>query len=206
MSSQIISLLREQRALQSVVQQLESVQRTSIRIVPTVSGSPQALPLGCSRLGGRPDLPKGLPWPLSKLELPSWLAPSALNIPVDSHGFFTLPFVAQIRMDDLMPYDSDRLLPAAGIIYFFYAGSDYDSESDNASYWRVLWIEETNELENAAPPVPLLESALYRSCTVSFQNETTLPHVETCWIGAQKNEHAKIVLNREQWHAYADSL
>ena len=52
-------------------------------------------------------------------------------------------------MDDLMPYDSDRLLPAAGIIYFFYAGSDYDSESDNASYWRVLWIEETNELENA---------------------------------------------------------
>ncbi len=60
------------------------------------------LTLGASRLGGEPDLPKDAAWP--------------------EHAGKPLPFLAQIRLEDVTAHDPNGLLPAAGLLSFFGRG------------------------------------------------------------------------------------
>jgi uncharacterized protein YwqG len=59
-------------------------------------------PLGVTRLGGLPDLPPGMAWPV-----------------VDG---VLLEFVGQFRLADLAPYDAEERLPPTGMLYFFFDG------------------------------------------------------------------------------------
>lgn len=56
--------------------------------------------IGPSRIGGDPDLPAMIEWP------------------VDSDGM-PMTFLAQLRLSELVPYDASAVLPAKGILYFF---------------------------------------------------------------------------------------
>jgi len=55
-----------------------------------------------TRLGGLPDLPPGVAWPVVAGVL--------------------LEFVGQFRLADLAPYDVEGLLPQSGMLYFFFDG------------------------------------------------------------------------------------
>src|SRR5262245_22224151 len=65
------------------------------------------LPPGCTKFGGRPDLPQGVQWPL--YPQPSATAPSEIAVPV---------FCAQIRLSDLRDCVVGRELPPAGLLAF----------------------------------------------------------------------------------------
>ncbi len=57
------------------------------------------LALGASRLGGEPDLTPGSAWP--------------------EHNGVPLPFLAQLRLEDVAPHDVHRVLPQSGLLSFF---------------------------------------------------------------------------------------
>ena len=37
-----------------------------------------------------------------------------------TYGDIPLPFIAQLRLADIVPYDLDHVLPSSGMLYFFY--------------------------------------------------------------------------------------
>ncbi len=71
-------------------------------------------PLGTTRLGGLPDLPSGVAWPV-----------------VDG---VLLEFVGQFQLADLAPYDVEGRLPPTGMLYFFFDGllTGYDRPARSA--------------------------------------------------------------------------
>jgi hypothetical protein len=76
----------------------ERALRPAIRIY-TRRVADDALPIGASHLGGEPDLPDGSSWP-------------------HADGF-PMSFVAQLRLDEVAPFDRERELPDAGLLSFF---------------------------------------------------------------------------------------
>jgi Domain of unknown function (DUF1963) len=66
-----------------------------VRLTP-VSADEADLPLGVSRLGGRPDLADDVEWPLGYEDWP-------------------LAFLAQLDLAELRPYDVDGVLPVQGL-------------------------------------------------------------------------------------------
>lgn len=60
------------------------------------------LPVGASKFGGKPDLPKGADWPTYKRERSR-----------------PLPFVFQVNLADVTAFDAEGLLPKKGMLYVF---------------------------------------------------------------------------------------
>jgi Domain of unknown function (DUF1963) len=58
------------------------------------------IPVGGSKFGGRPDVPRGFEWPMAG-DNPCW-------------------FVAQVQLADLRPFDTGFRLPRTGLLSFFY--------------------------------------------------------------------------------------
>ncbi len=68
------------------------------------------LPLGISKFGGCPDLPRDFEWYYFKGESPL----------TDEIKERPLSFLAQINCEEVKKYDLDNRLPNTGILYFFY--------------------------------------------------------------------------------------
>ena len=94
----------------------------------------QQLALGASRFGGLPDLPPNVEWPRRD------------GVPME--------FVAQIRLEDIAPHDSENALPHAGTLLFFYNSqwTTYDQDEDFDAC-RVIHFEGPDSaLLRADPP------------------------------------------------------
>lgn len=210
-----------------VAGQLEQMKRLSIRIDATPTDE-AGLPVGTSKLGGVPDLPPGVAWPLSKLDAPtpspgfSAAHPELAVLPPD--GVIALPFVAQLRLRDLAGLDGAQLLPPSGMLYFFYNDVAFwsDTGPDNGVHdniagdsfgvysfgtpanWRVLyWDGSEAELTRTSAPSQLPPETNYGACSLRFTTEWTLPKVETCFIAAYGSAEGKLVLTPDEWAVYA---
>jgi uncharacterized protein YwqG len=69
----------------------------------------EALPIGSSKIGGRPDMPKDF----------NWFYYEGTDF-TDETKCRPLSFLAQINCEDVKKYDKDNLLPSKGMLYFFY--------------------------------------------------------------------------------------
>jgi uncharacterized protein YwqG len=158
LKEQAITCIR-QSGMPHIANDLISLLRYSIRLnIDTVPE--QSLELGASKIGGTPDLPAGIGWPTSK------------GVP--------LPFYAQIRCADLVPYDQGKVLPHTGWLYFFYdvlSDLSYSARRQNRSdSWRVLYAPlETEKLHRTPAPASLDEWEQYDSCAVTFSSDIMLP-------------------------------
>jgi hypothetical protein len=139
------------------------------------------LPVGASKLGGRPDLPPGVPWP-------AWHEPMA--------------FIAQLNLAEVAPYDVERALPDHGLLSFFYetngeplysAGwglpegtppGDYPAIDERRS-WRVLYHpgDPAACLRHDLPP-GLNEAVRFPACAARFAAEVSLPSVDAPAVAA----------------------
>ena len=70
-----------------------------------------------TKVGGIPDLPPDFEWPYFE-NLRKW--PTSSRHP--------LSFIAQIRLDELIPYNIEHLLPNHGILYFFFDLETYEDQ------------------------------------------------------------------------------
>jgi uncharacterized protein YwqG len=109
-------------------------------------------------LGGLPDLPQEIPWPL-------------LNGVPQS-------FIAQIRLEEIKPLVPNADFPANGMLYFFYDAHQqtYGEKPADRGGWQVIYYggEPGRLVQRSAPPGLPAEGS-YQACTVSLYSEITFP-------------------------------
>lgn len=115
----------------------------------TIPTDESELALGCSKLGGFPDLPVGVPWPF--------------------HGDRPLVFLGQFNAHDFSQFSFCKDLPPEGILYFFLDmdlwAEGYDP-SDRGN-WRVIYhLGPPEELERCVPPEHGPTTAVFIPCRI----------------------------------------
>jgi uncharacterized protein YwqG len=138
------------------------------------------LPVGKSRIGGMPDLPRDTEWP-------DWK---------DEH----LSFIAQVNLSDLPSFEFLEVLPRHGVLSFFYSAQQetWGFDPNDKGSWRVLHLEE-QDLHRRAPPPDLPETSIYKSCGLEFEVSFTLPCIES--------PHVDLDFDHPQWdeiHQYGE--
>jgi uncharacterized protein YwqG len=113
---------------------------------------------GETKFGGTPDLPQGVSWPVSD------------GIP--------LPFIAQINLSTVAPYDMKQVLPQNGHLYFFLDVDAYfDKLSSGKTYQNTYYVfyhsDSLQYLHRSTFPAQLQRR--YHSCEVLCTTEMTLP-------------------------------
>lgn len=175
-----VERLREQikaAGLARVADGLEKLMMASIRITATPAAEGE-LESGSSKLGGTPDLPNGTAWP-------------------ECNGV-SMALLAQLRMQDVAPYDSDARLPQSGMLYFFYEAKDqkWGFDPKHRGHWKVIY-HAGDSLHATSPPDNLPEESRFQECKVTFSNEIALPPWE--WKAV-----TRLNLSEEEWDGYVE--
>jgi len=139
------------------------------------------VPIGASRLGGRPDLKPGFSWP-------SWK-----DRP--------LSFVGQVNLADVARYPFCSRLPPSGLLSFFY---DQDQQTwgfdpkDRGS-WLVHFEPDPSLLERCAPPEGASSPSAFPASTLEPSEVQTLPAVDSQLV-------SDLGLRPEELDAYSQVL
>ena len=177
----------------------------AIRLTATVVEESQLAP-GTSKLGGLPDLPAVQRWP--EVDVPiSALAPTQAGSASARHPQrIPMAFIAQFNMTEVAPYDSERVLPRSGMLYFFLDYEHiFDVEQDEPYRWKVLHYDgDLSALRQASPPPTLPDGERYRARAITFSAEICLPYyfpyerdtIERLGLTTEEQ------LTEEEYHAY----
>lgn len=125
----------------------------SVRVQTTRINDEGLIPVGQSKVGGRPDLPPDVAWP------------TAQRVP-----HLSLPFIAQFRLEDVREHDEEQVLPPSGLLSFF--GDPFTSEE-----WRVLPLPNTSALQRREFPTDIgahEEDGQFFPCAVALVAEINL--------------------------------
>lgn len=143
-----------ERGLDRAVGDVLELARTGWRIRTQAAGD-ETLPTGVSRIGGVPDLPRDVEWPV-------W-------------NGLPLAFIAQIRLEERE--DADSPLPLRGVLSFFYDAEQRTWGFDPADRgsWRVFHFDDPTRLVRREPPRELPPQARYTACCVEFSQLLSLP-------------------------------
>jgi uncharacterized protein YwqG len=118
-------------------------------------------PLGVTRLGGLPDLPPGVEWPV-----------------VDG---VLLEFVGQFRLEDLASYDEEKRLPQSGMLYFFFDGmlTGYDRGEGKDRRAVLTYDGPLDALERRDEPAHNHEYFdIFYPCVLDYETVWMLPPEE----------------------------
>jgi len=125
-------------------------------------------PLGMIRLGGLPDLPPSVAWPV-----------------VDG---VLLEFVGQFRLADLAPYDVESRLPPTGMLYFFFDGmlTGYDRGEGKDRCAVLAYDGPLDALARRAEPAHNYDRfEIFYPCALDYETVWMLPPSEE--IGAEED-------------------
>jgi hypothetical protein len=140
------------------------------------------LPLGSSRLGGKPDLLSGKSWP-------AWRGSP-------------MAFIGQVNLADIAAHDEEGHLPHSGLLSFFCAidgtAAGVMRSLDDPSSWMVSHVDcDPARLVQLPVPPDLPDRLKFTACQVSFSREPTLPSVES-------REILGLGLSKPERRAYID--
>ena len=116
------------------------------------------LPLGCSKMGGQPDLAPGTLWP-------HWRGAP-------------LAFLAQFNLAEVAPYDIEHALPPTGMLSFFYEAEaqPWGYEASDRGAWQVIYQEvSASALVRYALPTEMPQFSRLASQSLRFDAYMTLP-------------------------------
>lgn len=195
----IVEDLKRDKVLGTIADELLALQRLSITLM---TDSPGVINRGVSKLGGLPDFPETISWPTVRLDrnpLRTIHFPENAPMP-DGEGTIVLPFIAQIRLSDVKPFDTEDLLPDKGMLYFFFNGAfypgfdDYYSSSKN---WLVIYHKDESECNNVGkPPLLLPDDFIHDPVGFnSFSKEITIPNTDMGWVEPYARAFRKKVVN-----------
>jgi uncharacterized protein YwqG len=157
LTTKVLAERLKKHKLLKVADRIQAAALSSIAFTAK-KGDEDAMPLGASKLGGRPDLPDGQKWP-------EWKgAPMA--------------FLGQINLKDVARYDVDKLLPSSGLLLFFSDSKDsvfgYDPK-DRDGWSAIFTKERSDKLKRTELPKALDKYHIYPACRAGFRKELTLP-------------------------------
>lgn len=146
----------------------------------------EKLPVGASKLGGRPDLPAGTAWP-------EWKGTP-------------LAFLAQF---DLSRSPGPSLLPTKGLLSFFYVAdqSTWGYDPKHRGSWAVLYFESTDGLAPAVLPDALPKEGRFVECAARRGTRLSLPGYGSAAldeIGLSDAESDRYLDLVARWHAEPD--
>ncbi len=139
-------------------------------------------PVGASRLGGLPDLPPGIQWPVWQGKPQS--------------------FVAQINLSELSEFSERHLLPPQGWLFFFYDSARSTSglyRSERESFKVIYTTEPVHEMESRPAPDGLGQVALFHPVFLSFSVGNSEP-------GWEHPALERLGLSFEQCLVYAEVI
>lgn len=135
----------------------------SLSLVIDETTEENELAVGVSKLGGRPDMPAGMTWPV--------------------HTEQALWFIGQIRLDEMDFTNIDDDIPPHGMLYFFYR-DDYPLNQPLRLWeswrWAVFYSTTSDPiaLERRAWP-DSIGSGMYRPCRWRPKPELTIPSFDS---------------------------
>lgn len=221
------SIVRDPR-LGRIAGELTAALRPSIRLLATpLQHEP---PVGRTKLGGRPDLAAGTPWPTCRIDLPKpsdnflKARPDERHLPAD--GIVHLAFVGQINLQEVREFDTESRLPSKGLLSFFYnpqvfasdtasgrcggirdniTGFSYDLYGyDNINNWQVIHSSSSEALERREFPPTLHERIKYRPHGVVFRTEQTVPSIETSILPQPSSDSGLLNMTEEEWQVFRE--
>jgi len=139
----------------------------------------EEVPIGCSKIGGKPDLPSDQNWPCNGSSKP-------------------LSFLAQINFKELVDLDTTGLLPTFGIAYFFY---DSDQEvwgfdpADKHGFKVFYSVRPLSNLKRADFPFDLQVQAIFKPAALGFYPEVSLPTLQSGHLPFLSPQEADNYLN-----------
>lgn len=117
------------------------------------------LEIGCSKIGGKPDLPKDVSWP-------------RLN---DSN----LVFCAQYNISEMKKFDVENLLPEKGMFYIFIGiNGEYNEFSIEQKDCKIFFIEDLENLERKEYPTTLKTEGKVEPAEIQYFESLTIPDDE----------------------------
>lgn len=139
---------------------MESAQE-SIRILAHPANE-EDMKLGMSKIGGLPDIPKTVNWPVKEIG--------------------SLSFIAQINLEEITKNGMQQLLPKSGILYFFYDAEEQPWGYEHSHYdsWRVIYCDDISNLVRVAPSKG--DIAVFDACMLEYRTEITLPPYDSTYI------------------------
>ncbi|MHB1354664.1 MAG: YwqG family protein [Anaerolineae bacterium] len=159
--------LAARNGLARLDRKLFELMRPGIRLFPNPTTDSQ-IPLGASKFGGAPDLSADQKWPVTSYA--GRLEP--------------LVFVAQLNLKDFVDVDTEHLLPAEGLLSFFYAAAELPTGDapEMREAWRVL-LGTSGDLQRAVAPEG---ASPYTSCALKWSLQFMLPPTDSEAVDALK--------------------
>ena len=159
---------------------LQSLQKSSIRIEYDAKSEAE-VPVGVSKIGGKPDLPSDFEWYYFHGKTYEGVSE---NRP--------LSFLAQINCEEASKYDKDSLLPSKGMLYFFYEIATmawgYDPK-DKGSARVYYYSGDISELIRTDFPSDLLEEFQLPEMAIAFSVHNELPFFEEFIVSHEEFGH-----------------
>jgi hypothetical protein len=227
-----IEKILNDRRLQRVAEELKGLVRNAIRVQAEPLDTD--LPIGASRLGGRPDLPPDVAWPTGKAVFSPPTEAFRRDHPDDYYyyapasGVVSLPFVAQINLSEATEFDRDHLLPKEGLLLFFYDARGFPSDTDisrrgcdeiladgrtykydifHTEGRQAVLLIPADELSRREFPADLPAPVRYPQYGVRFSAEASLPNPGSAFIGSGLNTvdvPCAVVLTGPQLERYGE--
>lgn len=152
--------------------------RDSIRLYLTPLHENE-LKIGQTKIGGRPDLPEGMPWP-SETKTETVRESKFLFFSKENQQITKVPlsFIAQINFSEVSSLDEEGLLPRAGFLYFFYCTDQqaWGFDPRDKDRFKVIFYEgEADTLHRLAFPEGLEEYYRFKPCGIDAKQEISLP-------------------------------
>lgn len=162
MDAYAFNKLIQEKGLEEYKNELIKYIYPSVRLI----GEPlneDEIPLGSSKIGGRPDVPNGFTWPKSK-----------------KNKYFS--FICQLNCKDFVNYKLEDI-PRDGILYFFYPSCIVFGGIDPlGTEALVFYVSNTDNLVRLDAPDDMDKNWIYSACKVHTKMELTLPPSESSII------------------------
>lgn len=142
----------------------EIVKKSSVDI--KYKPADKALPVGVSKFGGKPHLPKDFVWPYYEGK---GFGDVIKNRP--------LSFLAQINLQEVKQYDKDKLLPENGMLYFFYEleTMEWGYNIKHKGSARVYYYENIDTIQELDFPDDLDEDYIIPEFQMIFSSKDNVP-------------------------------
>lgn len=145
----------------------DELKRTAI--ITNYTSAEEEIPVGKSKFGGKPHLPKDFVWPYYE---GADFEDVTKNRP--------LSFLAQINLEEIAEFDKDNQLPHKGMLYFFYelCTMRWGFDPKDRGCARVFYVEDTSRLQAVDLPEGMEEYCRVPEFEISFASQMDLPDYE----------------------------
>jgi uncharacterized protein YwqG len=146
--------------------------RPSIRLLPQPA---QETRLGRSRIGGLPDLPEGTGWPAYPDLGPPEPVPDYEPLVGEP-----LPFLLQVNLAEVAPFDVEGRLPTSGLLHFFCVDSlrRFGRDLNEEEYVVLYTPPDGARLRRVPAPQGLPFEEMYRGFALTPHLEWTIPRYD----------------------------